>query len=191
MVINITGDVQIVAIGTKFVVDNILCLLSSVTFVFSSRISFNKQLDHQTGIMYAHSHRLIHTHSIFYQWHEHDGCRLSVGLRFQARLRDKKQNTLQGIARVRWMVSPFWATESKGKQDEYFKWKKIWFCALKKFEFAETKGNSVNNCDSLKFIISLRVAFVSSYHRYQKPSYSTVCVCMYVYGTDLTLLCSG
>jgi len=74
------------------------------------------------------------------------------------------------------MVSPFWATESKGKQDEYFKWKKISFCALKKFEFAETKGNSVNNCDSLKFIISLRVAFVSSYHRYQKPSYSTVCV---------------
>jgi len=64
VVINITEDVQIVAIGTKFVVDNILSLLSSVTFVFSSRISFNKQLDRQTGIMYAHSHRLIHTHTV-------------------------------------------------------------------------------------------------------------------------------
>jgi len=64
VVINITEDVHIVAIGTKSVVNNMLSQLSSVTFVFSSRINFNKKVDCQTGIMYAHSHTDIHTYSV-------------------------------------------------------------------------------------------------------------------------------
>jgi hypothetical protein len=53
------------------------------------------------------------------------------------------------------MVQQLWAAESKGWQNKYFKWEGKNSASTDFKLFRQVKGNSMNKCNSFKFIISV------------------------------------